>query len=704
MRSAPPFWFLPVLLCATFLVYLPVLSHSFVFDDVVVIGESELVRDWRNLPHLLTRSYFPLSREYSYRPVVTLSYALEQALWPDRAGLFHLTNLLLHLGVLAAIFWLARRLFGDGAACLPPLLLAWHPSLSEAVNAVGFREDLLAALGGVLALRVALGGLRLARAESGPPLRQRSATGRAALACLLYLVALFSKEMVLTLPLLFGAAVVLLDGRPRRRAWGMLGAFLFTTLAYGVVRFVVMTPPAAKPIAPLAGSLAAGVGVMIRVLAFYVQSLVLPLWQNADYATPGSALAPLVVSLAVLGGLALVLLWSRRRQALVAVGLAWFALALLPVMNVVPLENPLADRYLYFPGIGFALASGAGLWRLWEALQRRWRVALLACLALTLLGTAALTRQRSFVWRSDAALWSDALRRSPGKARPWNNYGVIAWRREQVARAAYAYRVAAWLEARYADPLRNLALLEAARERPDRAARWLRTALTLDPEHLANRLLYGQYLGEIGSWDAAILAWQQGRYIAYESRPFLEAMVGAAPLRGRPLALLGVQRQLVARAPTDASAINALGSTWYRLGVVDKALAQYQEALRLQPDSLPTRYNLGALAQRQGRLRDAAARYRAILRAHPEHAPSHAALGVVWYWLKQPTRAIAEFSAALRLPSSPSDLDFKLGMALLAVGARQQAARRLAAFLAAGGGTAAQRRQASSETERLAPK
>jgi Flp pilus assembly protein TadD len=89
------------------------------------------------------------------------------------------------------------------------------------------------------------------------------------------------------------------------------------------------------------------------------------------------------------------------------------------------------DRQLYLASIGPLALAGLGV-----ALLPRWRAAAVIALA-AMLGAATVARNHDY--RSEVALWSDTVRKSPGSARAWNNLGYacqLAGRREE-ARAAY---------------------------------------------------------------------------------------------------------------------------------------------------------------------------------------------------------------------------------------------------------------------------
>src|SRR6185436_5613292 len=99
--------------------------------------------------------------------------------------------------------------------------------------------------------------------------------------------------------------------------------------------------------------------------------------------------------------------WRSRPWLLV--GWLWFLVALAPVIGVVQVgEQARADRYLYLPVIGLAMAvafEAAALLELRPLLQRplAW-----AGLAATIVCAAATSRQLAF-WRDSTALFERAL-------------------------------------------------------------------------------------------------------------------------------------------------------------------------------------------------------------------------------------------------------------------------------------------------------
>src|SRR3990172_2364776 len=149
------------------LVYANALRNPFVYDDHRMVADNPSLRDLSNPLFVLVFQPF--------RPAVTLSYALDYAIWGLDPFGYHLTNLLLHCLNVALLFRLiagipgteassprraaSLRPPGRGVAALAAALFAVHPMGTESVGYVASRSGVLCAsfaLGSLLCFQGAL--------------------------------------------------------------------------------------------------------------------------------------------------------------------------------------------------------------------------------------------------------------------------------------------------------------------------------------------------------------------------------------------------------------------------------------------------------------------------------------------------------------------------------------------------------------------
>jgi len=105
-----PLW-LPGLIgaVAALAVFAITLGGSYFYDDMILKEDPRFshVALW---PKFWTQDYMPNAIDRLYRPLTSMSFAVEYYLHGDRPWVYHLVNILLHAGAAAAVAELARRL------------------------------------------------------------------------------------------------------------------------------------------------------------------------------------------------------------------------------------------------------------------------------------------------------------------------------------------------------------------------------------------------------------------------------------------------------------------------------------------------------------------------------------------------------------------------------------------------------------------
>ena len=502
-----------VLLCL--IVYYNSLSNGFVYDDFGSIVENKYIKQpGQFLSSLFDHSYFKVAGlEASYRPVATLSYFLIYTIAELDPFYYHLASLLLHTLNAVLVYWLAGLILKNQlGALIAGLLFASHPALSEAVNCIDFNDDPLAALFFLLSL---IFYIRL-KAEN-----VSSNISGYSLALFFYFLGLLSKEMAITLPaviLLYD--IVLRDGARDRltihhvlttlqkRAYFYSG-FVAVSLVYVFIRFIILSSPG--------GYLNASHGSLVERIIYlpghifsFIELAIFPVNLTADYVFSypdsffnGSNLLGFVGVM----GLAGLSFFVYRYSKAVFFGIWWFLITLFPVSNLIEIYNPLAERYLYIPIIGFCLVVPTVI----DAVVRRRFTRPAAATVATLIPTLVIiglystaTLARNPDWRNNFVLWSKTVQSSPNSLVAHGGLGMAYLERGMLNEAQQEFETAIKLYPNDAKSHYNLGVVYHQKGNLKKALENFSRSVTLNPDltraHYNLATLYAQQ----GAMDLAI--------------------------------------------------------------------------------------------------------------------------------------------------------------------------------------------------------
>ena len=563
-----------------FLAFANSLGNGFVFDDIPIVRENPVVRH-PSLRAIFGGGYWPQNKVFLYRPLVILSYAFNYAAAGIRPFTYHLVNVLLHAlnGVLVYLILVA--LFrARGLALVSAAAFALHPIHTEAVANVVGRAELLSNAFLFLAWL-----WYLKRDEAPAPSRSRWLVGSILAAAL----ALFAKEHA---PILLGL-LILSDlfrarerGLPvgatiRERFWAVYPWYLLPLAGYLVARYFVLggllTPQFSWiSYPPATADLWSRYMTTVKGLGMYIWLLFFPVRLSSDYSYNQIPLShsifdpPVVASLLALLGVLGVGAWNWRRRPEISMGVGIFALAILPVSNLVfPIGTIIAERLLYLPSLGFCLILGVAVTRL--AAYPRWRPLAMGALGLLLVAYGARTVVRNWDWRSNLTLFAAAARASPNST------------------DAHAYLGQALLE----------------HENLSGARREFERSLEIYPGY--NRALVG--LGTIfekqGKLEEAVQAYRKVKKgKQYYGRARLN--LGFIALKqGRDSEAVAEFREVAQLSFLGPKESTELAEGFFKLGHLTEARTILETARHYAPDVFYVRENLALVYWRQGLLEDA---------------------------------------------------------------------------------------------------
>ena len=593
------------------------------WDDSTYLSENPTVLgglSWSSAWWALTTGHSPY-----WHPMTWLSHLLDVTLFGTDAGAYHVTNLVLHIANTLLVFELFRRMTGAaGRSAFVAAIFAVHPLHVESVAWIAERKDVLSTFFWVLTVLAYIAYVR------------RPAAPRYLAMLVLYALALMSKPMVVTLPVV----LLLLDTWPLRRdtPWPRLAlekAPLFVlALATSVATVIVqnrvgaMAALDALPWRLRAADATAGYVAYLwktvwptHLAAFY------PLFAISPWRVAGAALALSAVTVAVT--------CNRARFPYLFVGWFWYVITIAPVIGFLQAgEQGMADRFMYVPMIGLLLMVAWGVPDLATGLTPRGSRLIPAGAVALVAASAIAARAQVAHWSDSVSLWEHATRATPESYVAYENLGQALRERGRLEEARASYQKA--LEHAPARAPGYLAVIHNSLGMV--LTREGKTAEALDRFAAAARLNPG-FAEAHGNLANALAA--EGR-LADAIEHYREAVrlkpeyteprvgLGSALLRqGDAAAAISAYREALRLDPDLAQAHNGLGAALAMEGHDEEAMAQYTDALRLKPD-LPTAHlNVAGLLIRKGDVAQARRHLETALSIDPGYLPAQQALRAI---------------------------------------------------------------------------
>lgn len=688
---------LPLFIIVVFAVgiYATTLKNGFVYDDEDTIVANEFIKKISNLPKLLGQDYFTGSAEHSYRPVVTLTYFLDYVFYGLKPWGYHLTNIVLHAinGVLLYSFLtllippiadVDRRSvlpFSIGQPLIITLLFLLNPVQTEAVNSISYREDLLAFLFYMATLNLYI---ILSRANYVGHNPRRVAILYIA-SCISYLLALFSKEMAVTLPLIVYCFEYTYKRIKKTGLTSLLMnrynmGYICITLFYAYLNFYYFSAQFTEE-GSVKPSIAERILTLPGLFLNYLKLSVFPISLSADYDIgfissffSSSFILPLM-ALAILA-----ITYIKIPDRGIAFGILFFAITLSPVYNVIPLENPMAERYLYLPMAGFMIVLGLMIHHLFENLRPRYAV-LKILMLLTIMGSYSFAAiARSNVWKDDFSLWSESASKHPDKARARHNLGLAYSQRGQFDKAISELEAALKLNPNKAKIYLNLGRAYCKSSQFDKALQKLNMALELDLSPVIYYELGNVYL-DMGKSEEAIKYYQDALRLDSSYSPAYNALGTIYNEQGRNAEALQAFEKAAQTGSDSPTNHYNLGLAHLDKDMADKAAIEFQLAAKLNPADSKYRHMLGIAYMNLGRFDESIKEIKNAIDLNPTEPKYHYDLALTYFNQALLDDAIIEYQIALRLNSKYKEARMNLGNIYLGQGQFEQAMFQFQAIL-----------------------
>ncbi len=503
-------WFL--ILFFGLIVYAKAFFNPFVWDDQELIVNNALLKSSNFISYAVSGGNFNsgglriLIGNY-YKPLMGITYGINYRLWGLNPFGYHLFQIVLHLINASLVFYLFKKLFrfskypaSDSLAFIGSLVFLVHPLGVEAVGYVAATQE-------VLYTFFTLASLLLIFLFSS---RRLSGFLQILIFTSLVFLALISKESGLIV-ILLGILLIIFFTKKR------LLSFLFSaTVAFGPYLFLrfhflgwSLPWKGIFPMmnAPLDQRLLTLPKEFSYYLAnfFYPHNLAISQHWLVKETTIGDFYFPLILLTTFVASV--IFLAVKLKSKVFIFFAVWFFASLCLVLNIIPLDMTVADRWFYFPQIGLLGMIGIAFIKLGNNRLKAPSIIAIGLVMVCLLSLRTYFRLRD--WSSPLTLYSHDVQINPGAFDLENNLGTELFRigKTEDAKTHFAKSLALlptwWVSAN------NLGASYDHQGDLETAEKYYRQAITNGTYYLAYENLAFVLLRQ-GKFDAAITFAKKG--------------------------------------------------------------------------------------------------------------------------------------------------------------------------------------------------
>ena len=357
-----------------FLIYANTLSHDYVLDDdVVYLKNKDVQAGLSGIGSILNHSFiygFTEHNDQSYRPVVSILFAIEKQFFGNNPRAGHFINVLLFALACVLFYRLLQQLlqkvssqqfsvfnFQFSISFIIALLFAAHPIHTEAVANIKGRDDILNFIFLILSLRFIIQHI-----DSPKKIYF-------VFSVLFFFLSLLCKEVAVTFLAIIPLTVFFFRDVPIKKiATGMISFFA----ALGIYMFlrssVLETVTFAEKMKVVNNALAAAtnesdrIATAIFILGKYVQLLFFPHPLSWDYSFNQIPIVSftnpkVIITLLVFAALGGFVLLNLKKKNIFAYCILFFFITMSVVSNIfIMIGATLGERFLFTPSIAFCIA------------------------------------------------------------------------------------------------------------------------------------------------------------------------------------------------------------------------------------------------------------------------------------------------------------------------------------------------------------
>ena len=385
------------------------------------------------------------------------------------------------------------------------------------------------------------------------------------------------------------------------------------------------------------------------IVFYYIKMIFFPFNQNIDPDFPvahgitdsGVALSLGVILLCLFAGI-----YFYKNNRIIAFGIFWFFITLLPTSSILPLRDTITEHRLYLPLAGFILTIPLCL----NQFIIRYKKSSFKQLAyfilpvfLLIIVFSVLTVKRNFVWKNEKSLWSDAAEKSPRLPRPLNNLaeaydkeGLAYDNKKNYKKAIEFLKKAIAISPTGYKYYNNLGKIYGRLGEFELATKNLKLALKYNPDYPFAHYNFGKVYELRGMLDNAIeeysTAFKQTKDV-YGKKYFFEACFNLANVydkKGEYKKALDTYLNCRKLKPSFPKIYFAIGNIFIKTGNLDEAFKYYSRAVGLDRNYHLAKIAVANVFVMKGKFSKAIEIYQQVIKSDPSNFNVHNNLGLVF--------------------------------------------------------------------------
>lgn len=357
----------------TFLFYGNSLKNKYSLDDEYItitnfpvkgqsyIPNNTFIKDgFKSIPKIWTSRYAHDSEfSFDYRPVVTTTFAIEYGIFGQNPFVSHLINVLLYFILICLLFKTLLAIFKDHKqkfilAFLSALLFLIHPLHTEVVASLKCRDELLACIFSLLALKNILLFI------------EKPSITKICLIVIFLFLGYFSKLSAVLV--MFSIPLIILFYRKvgvKNLGFIILGVYILYMAFQGFANYMPTEENIRhfyhfeNPLSTDYFSFYQKIMIGIKTFGFYIQMLFFPYPLRFYYGANMFDLSSNINSYSIITLVFIILCslyYFKKRDKDFLFSFLWLVLLMFPFLNIMtPVAGILGDRLMFIPSIAFCL-------------------------------------------------------------------------------------------------------------------------------------------------------------------------------------------------------------------------------------------------------------------------------------------------------------------------------------------------------------